>query len=231
MSQSEHSTQNLKADSKVRELFFGASIVQGFNDAEGGGWVQRYRSYFESLSLANSSIDYQTVWPSLGIMGDTTKTLIKRIGPEIEARRNVHEELRVRTSVGVNNAVVDSRGNPRSTPDEYASELEELYDVIREYTDNIGTLGLTPVDESRTNPARWDPEFNLTNERIYEFDLVARGVCAARNIVFVPVFEIIMERIDAGEEMFTKKDGLHPNSKAHALMAQAAIVGFNRPVL
>jgi lysophospholipase L1-like esterase len=153
-------------------------------------------------------------------MGETTKSLIKRMRAEIEVRANIHEQLAIGISIGTNNTGLDSKGKPRSAPDDYTKDIDDILDIAEEYTDEVMVVGLTPVDENRTNPVPWDPEFFLNNDRIYDFDLAARGLCRAKEVLFVPVFEEINARHDAGEKMFTPKDGLHPSSKAHDIIAK-----------
>jgi lysophospholipase L1-like esterase len=220
MSKSEYAPQSIKADSTTRVLCFGASIAQGLHDVRGGGYAQRLRTHYDVLALTNPDLPQPTVFPSLGVMGDTTATLLKRLEGEIVTRVNDKEDLIAVNLIGTNNTAVDSKGNARSEPEDYEQELSDIFDIQRKYTDHIINVDLPPVDEDRTTPLPWDSEVYFFNDRILGFNIAARGLCRVRDVVQVETFEPIMACIEAGEKMFTERDGLHPNGVTHALIAE-----------
>jgi lysophospholipase L1-like esterase len=196
----------------MRVLVFGASITQGFWDTK-GGWVGRLRKYYDEKALQNIQQDnYSTIF-NLGISGDTTAGLLKRLDAETEARKN--QELAFIFSIGTNNAAVEGNGKQWSSPETYRSELEQIIEKARKYSSKIMLVGMSSCDETKTTPVFWQ-DINYTNDRMFEFEQVMRQVSREQNLAHVPVFEVLKEKQEAGEEMFA--DGLHPNNKGHELI-------------
>lgn len=196
----------------MRVLVFGASITQGFWDTE-GGWVQRLRTHYDKLQLADFSSEQPTIF-NLGILANTTHDVVRRFDAEVTAR--AREEIAVIFCIGTNNAVVEGNGKVWSTPEQYAQDIETLITKARGYTDKIMFVGLPPCDESKTTPVFWQ-DIYYTNQRLFEMETAARDVCQERNVSHIPVFETFQAECETGKELFA--DGLHPNGDGHTLIA------------
>ena len=129
---------------------FGDSIAWGASD-EKGGWVNRFK-----LSLMDSIHVY-----NLGICGDTTNYLLERFKVECEAR----EPTKIVFAIGINDSSSDSGIDIKKFED----NLNELAKQAKEFTNNIIFIGLTKVNESKT-------QVDYLNDKISEYDSVLKKV-------------------------------------------------------
>ena len=193
----------------MRVLVFGASSTQGYWDSR-GGWADRLKLYYNEIQMKDFSKDMPKVM-NLGISDDTTTHIIKRIGPEAGARMNA-KGLSFIIQVGSNNAAT-LNGRPRSTPENYKSELQKIFDTARKYSDKILVVGFPAVDETRTDPLPW-ADMSFLNQDIIVYEEAAREISKANTLPFVPVHKKFLE---AGGNLWSH-DGLHPNDAGHQLI-------------
>ena len=193
----------------MRVLVFGASSTQGYWDSR-GGWADRLKLYYNEIQMKDFSKDMPKVM-NLGISDDTTTHIIKRIGPEAGARMNA-KGLSFIIQVGSNNAAT-LNGRPRSTPENYKSELQKIFDTARKYSDKILDVGFPAVDETRTDPLPW-ADMSFLNQDIIVYEEAAREISKANTLPFVPVHK---EFLEAGGNLWSH-DGLHPNDAGHQLI-------------
>jgi lysophospholipase L1-like esterase len=209
----------------MRVLAFGASTMQGYWDSQ-GGWVDRLKRHYDHLQMkAFTRKDFTDEQPkvmNLGISGDSTIGLLRRIDIEAAARQNA-KGVSFLFSIGTNNAGVEN-GRNISSPLEYRSDLEQLVEKARQYSDKIILVGIHAVNEQLTNPLAW-MDLRFTNDRLYEFERAMRDMCQSQNIPHVAVFETFQDEAAKGHNLLAH-DGLHPNDDGHELIFQLV-----RPVL
>ena len=87
----------------MRILVFGASMERGYRDLE-GGWVRMLQKELDRLTW-NRDID-RSVY-NLGVSGDTSEDIRKRVGSEIEARDNGEELVAILRVTGLNDSLMD----------------------------------------------------------------------------------------------------------------------------
>src|SRR3989338_5799563 len=123
-------------------VIFGDSITWGAYDPDQGGWATRLRNYFEAKD------DEINIY-NLGIPGDTTADLLKRI--EIEARSREPKVIII--AIGINDArFIHSTHSLRVSPEEFQQNITKLNSIAQEFTNKVVFVGLTVVDESKTAP-------------------------------------------------------------------------------
>ena len=206
----------------MRILVFGDSITQGFWDLEYGGWVQRLRREYDSRAIKNLSGSWPAIL-NLGLDGNTTADVVKRMSGEIEVRRWRDDPFILIFAVGLNDTTFAGE-EVMATSEQYADELDVLISGARHFSDDILLVGLTPVDEELCNP--WihsSTGKSFTNERILEFEGTLRKVCIEQKITNIEIFEKFQE---ARQDQELLADGLHPNDLGHQLIADLV-----RPVL
>lgn len=200
----------------MRILIFGDSITQGFWDLEYGGWVQRVRKEYDRQTVKNLA----GRWPAffnLGIDGDTTASVVKRMGYEIEARRWQDDPFVLVFQVGINDTQF-AGDEVMATPEKYREELDVLANAAQHYSDKILFIGLAPVDDALCNPWAHSPTgVSFKNERILEFEGELRKFCIEKDIPCVQIFEKFQA---AQQESNLLADGLHPNDAGHQLIAE-----------
>lgn len=204
----------------MRILFFGDSITQGFWDTE-GGWPQRIRRHYDEQlipELETLNNDIPTFF-NLGISGETTRNLLRRIKPEIEARYLESERMIVVIAIGSNGDIFEA--NERwVTPEEFRSNLEQLVELVRPFTDKVVLVGNPACDEAKTRPVAWG-DYHYTNSELEKSEATIKAVAAAHQLLFVPLFASFKSRLDNGEILLA--DGLHPNDVGHAYIASQVL--------
>jgi lysophospholipase L1-like esterase len=196
----------------MRVMVFGASVTQGFYDTK-GGWVARLWEYY-TKRLLDGGKDI-TIF-NLGISGDGSDRLVKRFENETIARKFPGEEFSFVFSIGTNNSWFRSDGSPASTPENYADDVRNLINSARRFSSIIMFLGIGPCDETRAHPVPWNKDIFFTNERLKLFDQTLANICREEQVEYLPIFEPLKKRLDAGEDIY--EDGLHPNDAGHQLI-------------
>jgi len=181
----------------MKICIFGDSIIWGAYDPERGGWVNCLRNYLEHKDSDNEVYN-------LGVSGDDTERLLKRIKVESIAR----EPDLIIFGIGINDSqYIESKDNPRVSLDIFERNLVQLIEIAQSFTPGIVFVGLTRVDEAKTKPTLWDSKKYYDNENIERYNSVIQSVCKKNNLPFIDMQKIINK-----EDLF---DGLHPNSKGH----------------
>lgn len=191
-------------------LIFGDSIAYGAWDRE-GGWVQRLRKFLDEKTLAPNS-DYCCFVYNLGVPGDTTGELLKRIEQETKQRQDPTEETIFIFAIGINDSqLIRKKNKLRYSPGKFKKNLENIVAKARQFSSKIVFIGLNPVDESKVNPMPWAMDKAYQNKHIEKFDGIIKSVCAENNLLFVDILPEL-KKID-----YTKllEDGAHPNTKGH----------------
>jgi lysophospholipase L1-like esterase len=174
---------------------FGDSIAWGAYDPEYGGWVNRMRSYFESLD--------QFIY-NLGIPGDSTTDLLFRV----EAEAKLREADVIIFAIGVNDAQSVLLSDSSYIADtDFKFNLEKLYEKAKKFTDKIIFVGLTPVDELKLQQTSQGYDTTYTNQNIKRLDKIIHDFCQEKKIRFVPMNDKLSD-----DDFF---DGIHPNTKGH----------------
>ncbi len=187
----------------MRILVFGDSIVYGAWDEE-GGWVQRLRKFIDMRMLSQNFDPYYTVY-NLGVSGDKTSDLIKRLDEEIPVRIEEKDEVMIIFGIGINDSgrkvdLVTFEGN-----------LSKIIKTSKKFASKIVFIGLTPVDESKTVPTGWDDSLSYDNQTVQKYDEVIKSVCKLNDVQFVEIFNVMIKK----DYKKLLEDGLHPNSDGH----------------
>jgi len=175
---------------------FGDSITWGAFDYDKGGWVERLKS-----KLMSDDIIY-----NLGVSDDSTEEVIKRLENETEAR---NPDIII-FAVGMNDAY-RYNGETRTSIDEFRKNIEILTNKAKRITDKIVFIGLTNVDEAKTNPYSWDENISSNNEDISQYDEAIEFFCQNNGLTYVEMLGVLIKDEDLC-------DGLHPTSIGHQKM-------------
>lgn len=202
-------------------ICFGDSITYGNWDPK-GGWVGRLREYLDSKSLSAYSGEdlfstYYTLTYHLGIPGDTSSGLLERFETELIPRYNPDEETIILFAIGIN----DSRFWNKSGEFEtelgiFQQNIWDLWEIAIKYTKDVAFIGLTPVDEERTNPLFWETDAIYKNEYIEKYDAIIKEFCESRGTPFIDIFGK-MKGMDVKSLM---EDGIHPNQEGYKVMEE-----------
>lgn len=198
----------------LRLLALGDSLVYGFGDPVGGGWVERLRRQWMTPGRPNHALY------NLGVRGDGVRQVSHRLEDEFKSRgelRNRVPDLII-LSVGVNDSPRLGRpdGKNYTEFEQFRAEMIELLDRARRLCP-ILFVGMIPVNEERM-PFLDCLYYNHADQ--YRYKEATRSACDDRQIPYLDLFDLWTARgSEWGKAQFTE-DGLHPNVSGYQTLLQ-----------
>ena len=184
-------------------LVFGDSIAYGAWDMK-GGWVQRLREYLDKRTLKD--IEKYTIIYNLGVDGDTSRDILKRLEKEASARIGESENMFI-FSFGSNDcAFVHSEKEFLVSEEEFVRNTEEIISLAKNFSKKIIFLGLLNVDQKKVDPVPWARHISYINEHTEKFEEMLKRICSDKGVHFIEMPQLSKTYLE---------DGVHPNSKGH----------------
>lgn len=195
----------------TRICIFGDSIAWGSRDTKEGGWATMLKKDFAKLGQFNQVYN-------LAISGTYSPYILKQMKVEINHRmeKKYKKKHTIIISTGVNDSKLVKNIKALVNLNDFESNLVEMISLSKEYSKKIIMIGLTPVDESRTNPLEYELNSFYKNKRIKAYNKILKKICEKAGIPFVDIFNKWL-KMDYKDLLF---DGLHPNSKGHKVLYQ-----------
>ncbi|MDB9527446.1 GDSL-type esterase/lipase family protein [Oscillatoria sp. CS-180] len=188
-----------------RVVAIGDSLVYGYGDPEGGGWVERLRRRWLQPETPGHAIY------NLGVRGDTVQRVSLRLVQEFQTRGEFRNRVpdRLFLSVGMNDAarVGKPTGRHLTDFDTFQEEMLELLDAASALCP-VAFIGMTPVLEERMPFAEVLHYRHLDQ---YRYKEATRQLCRQKNIPYLDIFDLWLSRGDAWWRSRISTDGLHPN--------------------
>ncbi|MEO1068495.1 MAG: GDSL-type esterase/lipase family protein [Cyanobacteria bacterium J06638_6] len=186
-------------------LAIGDSLVYGFGDSEGGGWVERLRR----LSMEPGRPG--AVFYNLGVRGDGVSQVKGRLEHEFRYRgelRNRVPDLVV-LSTGVNDSarVSSTLGRNRTNFDEFEQQIDDLLIEARQLCPVL-FIGMPPVNEQAMP---FSEVLYYTHSDQWRYREATRLACTSHNIPYLDVLNLWLGRGKAWWLPLISADGLHPN--------------------
>jgi len=141
---------------------FGDSLVWGACDDIGGGWAERLRQYVNKKRNGDSEVYV------LGVCGDKSKDLLKRIEVENEAR----DPDMVIIAIGTNDLLAGIE------KDEFKRNVGSIIDIVKRKARQIKVLGINRIKK-------------YNNKRIEEFNKILSDVCKIKKVKFIDVMSVV----------------------------------------
>lgn len=186
-----------------RIVAIGASVCEGGVDPEGGGFVGRLRKWREGEDQHNHVYN-------LGISGETSKQILKRLLVESRPRR---PDLVIFQS-GLNDSKrVGSRSAEADVPiDQFKKNIEKIIVQARSIAD-LFFISVYPIDGSKTTPVSWENSYYLFDD-VKVYMQITRKICKEKMVPYVDIFNKWLK------EDYKKylHDGLHANSRGHKVI-------------
>lgn len=199
-------------------FFFGDSITAGAWD-ERGGWCNRVIGSIMAQVLKGN--DFYCMPYNLGVSGDTAPDILIRMEEEVKNRcylDDPYEPVEIVFALGINDSCWQVNENqPRFTDEEFSKNIGALIDNAQKLAGRVSFIGLNAIDEKLVNPIPWAPDKAYLSERVKKFEDIIAKICAAKNLSFLPQFDLWNARADVRDLLI---DGVHPNSKGHAFLAE-----------
>ncbi|AFY77644.1 MAG: G-D-S-L family lipolytic protein [Hydrococcus sp. C42_A2020_068] len=204
--------QRLRSSLKVIAL--GDSLIYGYGDPEGGGWVERLRRQWMAAEQPGH------ILYNLGIRGDRVFQVSERLEHEFRNRGELRNQVPdlIILSVGVNDSARLGRPNGR-----LFTEFETFQEQVTNLLERSRLLcpvlfvGMAPVDETKM-PFLDCLYFNHQDQ--YRYKEFTKQACQARQIPYLDIFDLWVKRGDAWVRSRLNPDGLHPNTQGYKALLQ-----------
>jgi lysophospholipase L1-like esterase len=197
-----------------RWVVMGDSLVYGFGDPIGGGWVERLRRRWMTPG------EDQIVMYNLGVRGDGVRQVELRLEDEFRTRgelRNRVPDLLL-LSVGVNDSPRLGRTDGRNflAIDAFRIEIAGLLDQALKLCPVL-FIGMVPVNEAKM-PFLDCLYYNHADQRRYR--TVTRQACQERGIPYLDLLDLWLDRGETWCHAHLAADGLHPNAAGYEVILQ-----------
>jgi lysophospholipase L1-like esterase len=201
----------------LRILALGDSMIYGFGDPEGGGWVERLRRRWMSPDSPGH------VLYNLGVRGDRVQQVSHRLEHEFRHRGELRHRLPdgIILSVGTNDSARLGRLDGRNFTEfqEFHANLENLLDQAQQLC-RVFFVGMTPIDEAQM-PFSGCLYYNQADQ--YRYKEATRIACLQRQIPYLDIFE---HWLSQGEPWWRSRlcsDGLHPNTAGYEALLRSVM--------
>lgn len=192
-------------------LIFGASITQGLWDSE-GGWADRLKRYLMQSYLPSPTKEIHVY--NLGISGNNSQHIADRFDAETKQRMRHSKTLFIFSFGGNDSHLLNDKQVSKTPKDIFFKNILNIMQQAKKYSNLIVFVGLSPVDESKTNPIPWETNVSYKNDLLKQYDNIIKDICKQENIHFIEIFDGLI-RADYKNLL---EDGLHPNTKGHKMI-------------
>lgn len=188
-------------------LIFGDSITRGEFDLEGGGWAERLKAYaFARRVLEGQKPLY--VYP-LGIPGESSDGVTKRLIAEISIRQDPGEEGLVLLATGINDSKIMSETGTNATElSIFTKRYEKFITDSKDFGATVWCIGLTRSDESGTPTS----QNRFVNAEIEKYDAEIKRLAALHGVPYIQMSDVFPTNSQY------MSDTVHPNAEGHRLM-------------
>lgn len=198
----------------LRIVALGDSLIYGFGDPEGGGWVERLRRQWMTPESPSHALY------SLGVRGDRVRQVTRRLDSEFRHRGELRHRVPdvIILSVGLNDSARLGRLDGKNFTDfgEFQADVADLLDQAQQLCPVV-FVGMTPVNE-RKMPFSNCLFYNHADQ--YRYKEATRIACQERQIPYLDIFEKWLAQGETWWKSRLTQDGLHPNSAGYASILQ-----------
>lgn len=200
--------------SSLKIIVLGDSLIYGFGDPVGGGWVERLRRQWMSLNHPGHALY------NLGIRGNGVAQVAQRLEHEFRQRGELRNRLPdlIILSVGVNDS--PRLGTPTGKSflelNQFELQLTHLLDQAQKLCPVL-FIGMVPVNE-QLMPFLDCFYYNHADQ--YQYKEATRLACEARQIPYLDLFDLWLKRGELWIESHLSNDGLHPNVQGYQALLQ-----------
>jgi acyl-CoA thioesterase-1 len=195
-------------------LFFGDSITYGEYDGLFGGWVDLLKRY--ALQKYSDENKNEVILFNLGIGGETTEGLVKRIPHEMKARNSSDGNI-IFIAYGANDLAVKD-GQQMVSSNQFRANIETAVQDAELYSKDIYLISILPISENIDSKISVTGKIR-TNEDVLLYNEILRDIAAENSLNYVDFHSAFIDQ----KEILLSKDGVHPNENGYKMMAEIAI--------
>jgi acyl-CoA thioesterase I len=184
-------------------LFFGDSITYGEYDGVFGGWVDILKRY--ELILFN-----------LGIRGETTEGLVKRISYEMAARNSADGNI-IFMGYGAND-LAKKDGNYVVNPEKFRNNIWGAIQTAKLFSNDIYLVSILPFSKNVNGVVVASGKLR-TNDEVVVYNQILKDIAVENSLHYIDFYSAFLE----DKEFLLSADGVHPNEKGYGMMAEIAI--------
>ncbi|SIT17939.1 SGNH/GDSL hydrolase family protein [Chryseobacterium gambrini] len=194
-------------------LFFGDSITYGEYDGVFGGWVDILKRY--ALQKYNEGSKELIIF-NLGIGGETTEGLVKRISSEMAAR-NSDEGNIIFLGYGANDLAV-KEDNYLVNPEKFRENILKAVQEAEKYSQTIYLISILPIAEKLDGIITASGKLR-TNDEVLVYNQILKQIAKENSLNYIDFHSAFLQ----DKEILLSEDGIHPNEKGYGIMAEIAI--------
>ncbi|HCN51201.1 MAG TPA: peptidase [Chryseobacterium sp.] len=198
----------------VYGLFFGDSITYGEYDGVFGGWVDILKRY--ALQKFHEGNGDELILFNLGIGGETTEGLLKRMPTELSARNSADGNL-VFISYGAND-LATKEGIQVVNPESFKDNIIKAVQHARQFSEDIYLVSVLPVSKNIDGIVVSSGKLR-SNEEVILYNQIIKDIAADHSLGYIDFYNAILE----DKEVLLSADGVHPNEKGYGIMAEIAM--------
>ncbi|WP_454045307.1 SGNH/GDSL hydrolase family protein [Chryseobacterium sp. Marseille-Q8038] len=195
-------------------LFFGDSITYGEYDGVFGGWVDILKRY--ALQQFHEGNGDELILFNLGIGGETTEGLLKRIPHELDARNSPDGNV-VFLSYGANDLAV-KEGIQMVNPEKFRSNIKKAVEHARRFSNEIYLVSILPFSQ-KIDGVMVSSGKKRINEDVVAYNQILKNIAAEDSLTYIDFYSAFLD----DKEILLSSDGVHPNEKGYGMMAEIAI--------
>jgi lysophospholipase L1-like esterase len=152
---------------------------------------------------------------NLGVAGDTSSDILKRVCFEVEARCTDESSNNVLIiAVGVNDSQYDiTTGVCRVPVEQTITNFTDILRLTKKHISKTVFVGLADVVDSRLDPVPWVPTHTYNNGMIKTYNNTIASFAKDNNTTFISLESVFGDVAEA-----CLPDGIHPNEEGHERM-------------
>ncbi|WP_126651426.1 SGNH/GDSL hydrolase family protein [Chryseobacterium aureum] len=195
-------------------LFFGDSITYGEYDGVFGGWVDILKRY--ALQKFHEGNGDELILFNLGIGGETTEGLLKRMPHELNARNSADGNI-VFISYGANDLAVKD-GVQMVDPEKFRNNIKEAVDHASRFSHEIYLVSILPFSQ-KIDGVVVSSGKKRVNEDVVVYNQILKDLATENGLMYIDFYSAFLD----DKEILLSADGVHPNEKGYGMMAEVAI--------
>ncbi len=194
-------------------LFFGDSITYGEYDGVFGGWVDILKRY--ALQKYNEGSN-ELILFNLGIGGETTEGLVKRIPYEMAARNAIDGNI-VFIGYGANDLAIKD-GVQMVDLEKFKTNIVTAIQEAKKYSNDIYLVSILPFSKNVDGVVVASGKLRTNNE-VLIYNQTLKNIAAENSLHYIDFYSAFSD----GKEILLSADGVHPNEKGYGMMAEIAV--------